>query len=181
MKQEDRVGSICGALKAKLKHADSGTLAALRRARIDSPPREFFRVATKVLDEAGVFENGSSREAAEKQWLVVTSAIARGIVDERTNLFSVYGLGESLALAKLSEQRLTRLLQASGEGLHDAVRVAVHYLVSKGISFSPTALARLVVSDGKVHGRGVRQRIARDYYRLTDAGDASTSDKKATA
>ncbi len=70
-------------------------------------------------------------------------------------------LGTALA-GVVDERRVLQLLRARGTALADGVRMVVHHLVSKGVAFDQSDLARLVLSDG----RGDEEAVRRDVYRF---------------
>lgn len=144
------------------KHADPGTLAALRRADPTSPPAAFYRVTVAVLDEY-LPEAGPVRDALEGRWVIVVSAMANA-----AGLLARVPLGEALARAGVAEMRVLRLLEAQDSQLPDLVRHVVHQLVQKAQPFDPSDLADLVLTAGTERAQEPRRRIARSFYRHAD-------------
>jgi len=151
------VSSLANAIEKVLSPGD---VAALRRLRHGDPScSAFWRLAATQLASA-LPEGGPARDEAERRWAVILQAMA-----EMTG-FHAPGryLGRALASAGIAEQRVLRLLRASGEGLSDAVRVTAHHLASTATPADHTEIARLVLSDGRDDEEPVRRRIARDFY-----------------
>ncbi len=147
------------ALRHALEAANPGTLAALRRADPASPPAAFYRVTVGVLDEH-LPEGGMRRDADERRWAVVISAMASA-----HGLLKPVPFGEALAKAGVAEMRVVRLLEGHDDQLADLVRNVVHQLVQRAQPFDANDLADLVVTDGTERGRESRRRIARSFYR----------------
>lgn len=152
----DPLASSLYTLLGRLRHAEPGALAALRRLDPESPPPAFFRLTVDLLDASSP-ASGGVRDALETRWAVVARELARaGDV-----LLAPVRLGEALARAGVAEMRVLRLLEARDAQLYDVLRTVVHQLVSKGQPFDPRQLAKLVVR-GDEH---IRRAIARDFYR----------------
>jgi CRISPR system Cascade subunit CasB len=147
------------ALQRAIETADPGTQASLRRADPASPPAAFYRVTVRILDDI-LSGEGPSRDAMERAWVVIASAMARA-----SGMLAPVPLGEAMAKAGVAEMRLLRLLEARGDQLADIVRNVVHQLTQKGQRFDPRDLANLVLTDGTEFAREPRRRIARNYYR----------------
>ncbi len=148
-------------LRDALRHADPGTLAALRRTDPERLPAAFFRLTVDLLDEVLPAEAGPSRDRDEIRWAAVTRELAHA----GDKLLAPVPLGEALAKAGVAEMRVLRLLQASGATLFDTAHSVVQQLVSRGQPFDPRQLAELVVREDS---ETVRRRIARDFYRHQD-------------
>lgn len=152
---------MVNSLWQRLKHADPGTLATLRRAAgLASPPAVFYRLTVDILDDyfdempkAGEFRNN-----IESRLGVVLSAMAKA-----GDFLAPVSLGKALADADIAEMRVLRLLEADERQLPELVRGIVHQLVQKGQPFNPHDLADLVLSP---ESSEPRRRIARDFYRF---------------
>ncbi len=145
-----------------------GDVAALRRmAPHDLATPAFWKLAGTVLE--GEFRGeGPGVEGRERNWAMVTSALAI-----TSGLHAPgRGLGAALAEAGLSELRLTRLLRAHGDALWAEVRMVAAYLASKAKPFDAADLARLVLSDDGPSEEPVRRRVAKSYF-----GQLSRNDK----
>jgi len=150
------VGSMATAIE---KGLSPGDVAALRRLCADDvPSAPYWRLLAMHPELAR--GTPSAQDAMERDWICILQAMARmaGLHDPSRPL------GRVLAEADLAEQRLLRLLRASGPALHDAIRVTSHYLSQKALSCSHLDIAQLVLSDGHPWGERVRRRIARSYY-----------------
>ena len=150
-------------LQVQLRHSDSATLAALRRADPAAPPMEFYRLSVRVLDDI-LPGDGRDRSKIETQWLLIMSSMARSF-----DLWSRVDLGQAMARAKVAEARVVKLLEARGNGLADILRTIVHQLVQKGQSFDPVDIAKLVLSEGSDTEKDIRRKIARNFYRHQNA------------
>lgn len=150
-------------LQVQLRHSDSATLAALRRADPSAPPMEFYRFSVDVLDDI-LPGDGLERCKKETQWLLIISSMARSV-----DLWSRVDLGEAMARAKVAEARVVKLLEARGNGLADILRTIVQQLVQKGQSFNPVDIAKLVLSLGSDTEKETRRKIARNFYRHQSA------------
>lgn len=150
---------VIGALRHAIMEADAGTVAALRRMDPDSPAPAFYRLATALLDGIAP-ASGPPRDEAERRWAVIARAIAIG-----EGMLGGVRFGAALALAKVAELRVLRLLEARGGQLADALFGVLHQLASKGQVWSPYDVAALVLSDGGPDQETVRRSVARDFYR----------------
>ncbi len=79
-------------------------------------------------------------------------------------------LGEALANASYSEERLKALLNAQGETIMKAVEHAAHFLSGKQEKFNWNQSAALMMTEHRRSEQqdGDRVRIARDYYRAVN-------------
>ena len=148
------------ALWEKLKHADPGTLAALRRsAGSEAATVAFYRFATGILEDhyENLPDQGEWRDLLDARWSVVVAAMASG-----KDFLARISLGRALAEADVAEMRVLRLLEAGEAQLPEIVRTLVHQLVQKGQPFDPHDLADLVLEP---ESEWPRRRIARDFYR----------------
>ncbi len=155
--RRELVAKLLGALK----HADPGTLAALRRFKADGlPPAAFYRLTVAMLDDSFPTA-GPYRDDLERRWAVIIAAMANA-----QGFLGNVPLGKAMAEAKIAEMRLLRLLEANAEQLPNLVRNVVHQLVQKGQSFDPNDLANLVLA--RDDDRDPRTHIARSFYRHAD-------------
>jgi len=164
--QEPRaLDSAVGVIAASIKQGLSpGDLSALRRVgRRNWGVPAYWRVVNNVLVPRGLVVS----ERDEAHWAVVLSALALlGGQHE-------YGMsfGRALAVARVSDSRVERLLRAHGDALLDLVRPLAHQLASSGVRFNQVILADLIISDGTVREDKVRRSIARDFYWTKSATD----------
>lgn len=150
------VGSIASAIEKVLS---SGDVAALRKLSPEDPScAAYWRLMS--MNPGLLPQVGEGREDIERRWASVLQAMATlaGLHNLRIPL------GRALAEAGVAEQRLLRLLRASGPSLADAVRITAHHLAQKAVSSNHLELAQLVLSDGGPNEDTVRRRIARSYY-----------------
>ncbi len=134
-----------------------GELASLRRLDADTVQAPaFWRIVATLLD-AQLPATEPYRREAEGRWAVAVAAMAtaKGFHSPKVRL------GTALA-GVVDERRVLQLLRARGNALADGVRMVVHHLVSKGVAFDQSDLARLVLSDG----RGDEEAVRRDVYRF---------------
>jgi CRISPR type I-E-associated protein CasB/Cse2 len=153
------VASIARAIE---KILSMGDVAALRRLTPDNTGcAAFWR--TLAMHPDLVPEAGPRRDEMERRWACILQAMATMAGLHTPGV----PLGRALAAAGLAEQRLLRLLRASGPILTDAVRVTAHYLAQKAVASNHTDIARLVLSGGGPNEDTVRRAIARSYYAQT--------------
>lgn len=179
MSEKSSTAKKTWALIGRLKVAGPGVRAALRRARHEEVCGEFLQVATPILDEDAP-KDGEFRNELERKWQLIVAALAHGIWDDQTMIFSQGGtaLGAALCNANVSEMRALRVLHGHGETLHSAFQACVRQLMTTARPFDPVQLADLILSDGAPHEASVRRRIARDYYRAVDSAQATASTTK---
>ena len=167
----ENLASVVGRLAVMIdQRLSPGDVAALRRMRpeeIAAPV--FWRIAASDLADS-LAGDGPRRDEQERRWAAVLQAMAelRGMHDPRSSL------GAALVRANVAEQRVLKLLRASGDALLDAVRVVAHHLANKGVPVNAADFARLVLSDGRADEEPVRRRIARDYYGALEKGEAES-------
>jgi CRISPR type I-E-associated protein CasB/Cse2 len=166
----DKRRRVLGALRHRLQRADPGELSSLRRSEPASPPPAFFRIAVDLLDDV-LPPQGPRRDALESRWALLAKVIATalGTSPSTGGLLGNVPFGEALARADVAEMRLLRLLEAHEGQLDDLVRQVVAQLASKGQPFSINDLADLVLDHGSDHAESARRRIARSFYRSTNA------------
>jgi CRISPR type I-E-associated protein CasB/Cse2 len=151
------VNAIANAIEKSLTPGD---VAALRRLRPGDPScAAFWRlVATQLAPVLPA--GGSARDEAEHRWAVILQAMAEMVGFHAPGRY----LGRAFVSAGIAEQRVLKLLRASGEALFDSVRVTAHHLASSATAADHAEIARLVLSDGREDEERVRRRIARDFY-----------------
>ena len=150
---------------------DPGDVAALRRGDRGQASPAFWRMVVEHLEPRGLVAAGSQPLDAdcvdEHRWSVIIAALARfrGMRAPTTTF------GSALAMGTVSEMRVLRLLNSTGDAIEGQVRSTTHQLESRAISFDPLHLAQLILfDDGHVLGTlgdNVRRRIARDFYRTS--------------
>lgn len=133
-----------------------GDVAELRRMR----PDDAGCAAYWKLLSTRVEDSSTLNDLMERRWAVILASLARLAPQHRSDA----RLGRALAEADVAEKRVLRLLRAHDEALEDAVRVVTHQLASAGVPLDATALAWLVLSDGRPDETRARRSIARDYY-----------------
>lgn len=149
-----------------LRSMSRGDLSALRRMHpngIMCPT--FWRVYVSHLalpDTLGVHH-------LENRWAVILQSMATLLEGHRPK----QQIGTALAQAGIHESRVVQLLRASGEPLHDLVRVTARSLSIAAARFDHADIAHLVLSDGHDRNGGpepsweesIRRRIAYDFYK----------------
>ncbi|HVN89180.1 MAG TPA: type I-E CRISPR-associated protein Cse2/CasB [Candidatus Binataceae bacterium] len=165
------IAVIIGRIAADLAGSDSGRLAELRRLQPEEPGGSaFWRIVVTQLEPAGyVPGGGEAREDALTRWAVILRALAT--LEHRAGGTR---FGKVLAEAGISELRLNRFLRTSGDALFSHVRTVTHQLATHAQPADLTALALLVLSDGKPNEQAVRQGIANDYYQQVFAAERET-------
>lgn len=140
----------------------TGDVAELRRTRpTDIGQPAFWRIVAMHLEPGGALPaGGDARDAAERRWAVLLSAMAAMQRLHQPRL----RLGRALESAGVAEQRVLRLLRAHDDALADAVRVTIHQLAQRAQPVDMTDVAKLVLSDGRRDEESVRRSIARDFY-----------------
>ena len=136
----------------------TGELAALRRMdRHSAPPAAFYR----IMARAGATE---MEPDSVRRW---KRAVA--IMAQRPDALRASGLGETLKVIGISEQRFDMLLHSRGPALYDlARRTAVR--IARSHEFLPYRdLCHLVLYDGRPEKSSdaddVRIRVAQSYLR----------------
>ena len=145
----------------KSEHFSTGERAALKRMALDGPaPLAFHRFMLRHVDSPWQAEYWTP----EWRTLICSLAIQRdGGFDPSKPL------GQTLAEARFSENRLERLLAATGETLRSLALRAARQLAAKGIATDWRQLAELLFSRNPEIREAVNRRIARDYYRIVQS------------
>ena len=153
------VPALAAVLKAE--HFSTGERAALKRMALDGPaPLAFHRFVLRHVDSPWQAESWTP----EWRTLICSLAIQRdGGFDPSKPL------GQTLAEARFSENRLERLLAATGETLRSLALRAARQLAAKGIATDWRQLAELLFSRNPEIREAVNRRIARDYYRIVQS------------
>lgn len=155
------VDAVAGAFASG--RVDSDERAELRRMKPSTlPPTAFWHILARLVERHHpVPEYEAGRTAWEKRWATVLAGMAvLGHVPERSP-------GKALAEAGFHEQRLRRLLRASGDRLGDELMGAARFLSSQGVPMDWREGARLVHYDPDrtpEWADRIRRRIARDYF-----------------
>lgn len=141
----------------------AGDFVVVRRRGTVTPA--FLRVAQVVLEPRGRLAGGEVPiPEQERRWAQVVSLTAqlhaRGLLvrDVRAG-FALGGF--------LKEARLSKLLEARGEGLRREARVVVAHAISQMTKMNFSTLAELILEDGTSRHEEARVRVARDYVRAT--------------
>jgi hypothetical protein len=146
-------------LRDMTEHATPDDRARLRTMFLPEPPLSFWKMMAAVPQE----QNDDAR------CLAVWKIILRSLGHLRQSSGS---LGRTLAAQEFPEERMDRLLTASGSSLPGLIDEALRWLVSHGVEASDvSALATLGVGDalGDTNARDwARKQIALDYVRSGD-------------
>jgi hypothetical protein len=146
-------------LRGVTEHATPDDRARLRTMFLPDPPLSFWKTMAAVPQQ----------QIDDAQCLAVWKVILRALGRLRHSSAS---LGRTLAAQEFPEDRLDRLLTASGSSLPGLIDEAVRWLVSHGVEMSDlSALATLGVADtlGDTEARDwARKQIALDYVRFGD-------------
>lgn len=146
-----RLGGFSPGDHAELRRLDP------RRGHASAGPA-FWRLATEILETDGFLRREGSEEL--RGWMAVIQGLA--VLGELHRQGE--RLGTAMAEAKISEARLTRLLQARGDALLTQVRPLAHQLRSKAVAADWAEVARLVLGPER-NADQVRYYIASGYYR----------------
>lgn len=151
-------GQVVGILVAELNRESFGTgpLAELRR--MDPKQAAPGQPALHRL-LARYVPDGWLHGEAMNRWTLLVHLLALAAPDLN---HGDQPLGTALFLARYSEGRLTRLLEARSEEFPVVLPRMVRFLVAKHASLHPYQLATLVLHGG---AEADRLRLARDYYR----------------
>lgn len=142
----------------------TGSLASLRRGEPAIVLRQpsFYRLVRDVGD-AALSVDGAIRWATAVH---VLALVARPGIAE-----SPRDVGTALAEADFSESRLGRLLASRGEAFRDQAALTARFLHARDVTCMPLDLAELALVEERTERRAqrLRFRIARSYYRVSDA------------
>jgi CRISPR system Cascade subunit CasB len=152
----------------------TGDIAELRRMNPERPAAASFW--TFMMRHGVTNSEGAEPDhpELEKTWARIVRCIARDTkVGENHTEGPHLGnrsLGEALANAGYSEERLKALLNAKDETMLKAVEHAAHFLSSKQEKFNWNQGAALMMTEHRRSEQqdGDRVRIARDYYRAVN-------------
>jgi hypothetical protein len=142
------------------EHATPNDRARLRTMFVPEPPLSFWKLIAAVPQE----------QTSDDQCLTIWKIVLRALGDLRHSSVS---LGRTLAVQAFPEDRMDRLLTASGSSLPGLIDEALRWLVShrvEGVDLS--VLVTLGVADVLADGKArdwVRKQMALDYVRATDA------------
>ena len=152
----------------------TGDIAELRRMNPERPAAASFW--TFMMRHGVTNPEGAEPDhpELEKTWARIVRCIA---MDTKVGENHTEGphlgnrsLGEALANASYSEERLKALLNAKDETMLKAVEHAAHFLSSKQEKFNWNQGAALMMTEHRRSEQqdGDRVRIARDYYRAVN-------------
>lgn len=156
---------------AKHRAMTTGDIAEMRRMDPRSPTAAQF---WKLMMQHGITDpDGEEPDhpALERSWARIVACIARDtrVGDDHTEgpHLGSRRLGEALAHAGYSENRLKALLNAQGDTLLRAMEHAAHFMSSKQEKFNWNQGAALMMTRHRNEEQqdGDRVRIAREYYR----------------
>jgi hypothetical protein len=157
-------------LRDVTEHATPDDRARLRTMFLPEPPLSFWKTMAAVPQE----------QIDNAQCLAVWKVILRALGHIRHSSAS---LGRTLAAQEFPEDRLDRLLTASGSSLPGLIDETVRWLVSHGAETSDlSAPATLGVADalGDTEARDwARKQIALDYVRFGDREQRTKRKSKA--
>lgn len=150
--KDDRLASRALTIATALAAAGPGEKAAARRMGPEGAPVFWRHIAQLAL-----------YPSEERAWLQITRLIA--LMTPSTAATTIHTrarpLGAALAEARLSEQRLARLLAARGPARDDALERAIRLLARDGGGIDVISLARFALGrDGNA--------TARTYYQQLD-------------
>ena len=154
------VGSIAQEMNSVLP---TGDVAELRRLdpRDPASPAYWKVLVRRVEPEMSIVGSPDKQLLLERRWTTILSAMAelQGLHSPRVPL------GRAMAEAGVSEMRLSKLLRARSDALHDLVRTVSHQLASRAAPADQVDIAQLVLSEGESDEESTRRRIAREYFR----------------
>lgn len=141
----------------------AGELAALRRLdRRSAPPAALYR----VLARAGA---GEMSPDTVRRW-----AHAVAIMAQRPDALKASGLGETLKIIGVSEQRLDMLLYSRGPALYDLALRTAKRIARSGEKLPYRDLCHLVLFEADPKTDDVRIRVAQSYLRASDKADLAS-------
>ncbi|PWR18801.1 hypothetical protein [Zavarzinia compransoris] len=158
LKPWQKLGSAIGTIESRLRHADPGELAALRRLAGGKPSLAYWR----VMAECRVDEDLRT-EGREALWPPILAALAQ---------IAPLGeggqpLGRVLAETGYAEARLLRLLRADATSVGDEIGTVARWLAAKGVrargyELADFALSRLNADAGSLDRAA--SAIAKAYF-----------------
>jgi hypothetical protein len=157
-------------LREVTEHATPNDRARLRTMFLPEPPLSFWKMMANVPQEQ--IDNEHS--------LAIWKIVLRVLGDVRHSSAS---LGRTLAAQDFPEDRMDRLLTASGTSLPGLIDEAFRWLVSHGVKAADlSALATLGIADALGDGEArdwARKQMALDYVRSADAQERGTKGSQA--
>lgn len=160
-------GELARLRRLEIRRPDSGSASGVRAADIT-----FAQVQVRHLEPHLIHEQSEDFKLC--QWTAIVQGLARAYRQHSPNV----RLGAALKLSGISDQRLSRLLRASGFPLWLETRRLAHFLVSKGQRVDWADVAELITSEGTAYADETRRSIASDYKRTRTQSDDSNSDNK---
>ncbi|MBF0393470.1 MAG: type I-E CRISPR-associated protein Cse2/CasB [Alphaproteobacteria bacterium] len=140
-------------------------IASLKRLDPAAPVEGAFWKLFVTLPEKTQFLGG--RDRAQFGWALIAKGIAIMAPKAHDGMVSV---GTALAREGYSELRLSRFLDTPTEGIGDEVIGIARFMAARAAPFRWHDLARIVLfAADDDHGKHVRVRVARDYYRTLHA------------
>jgi CRISPR system Cascade subunit CasB len=134
------------------KRERRGDLSDLRRLDVDAPSSAaFFRIVAKVTPESG--PDALKRYARLLQILAL-----------KPDAMAPMSLGHAMVHAKISENRVQKLLGARGSGLAEQLRLVARRLASAGALPYRQIGELLLAPDDSDRAERLRLTIARDYW-----------------
>lgn len=146
----------------------TGALAGLRRGDPMSVLRQpSFHRLVRAVDDAALGSDGAIRWATAVHVFAVLARPGAG--------WPSRDIGTALAEASFSESRLSRLFASRGDAFRDQAVLVARFLHARDAACAPTDLAELALVEERAESRAerLRFRIARSYYRVTDASPAA--------
>lgn len=151
----DTIGRLASLLGSP--HFPAGDRASLRRWSPGQPvPLAFYRLWLRH------FEDDPPHESRIGTWMGIVWGIATLGPDSHS---ASRPLGQALADAGFSEERLERLLSAPDEIRIDMFISAVRYLAAKDAQFDWTEAATFLLTTDAGKRELINRRIAQQYYR----------------
>lgn len=166
---EEPLARVLGRLAGRLRRADPGTVAELRRIAPGDFPAAFWCLYFAVVPRDWREPGGMPSVSADQAW----AAVIRGMVElGPTGLDFRQPLGAALAESGYSEMRFIRLIRARGDDIGDEFRIAGQWLANKGFAADLRPAAEVVLGHvcrglaARVKPYRAAHRMARDYFRV---------------
>ena len=157
------IRNVASALKEE-GPLSSGDRASLRRQTpTDYGSPGFWKVMVGIVDSPTIHSSGDWRpddSERERRW----GAILQAMAIHNDAFLPTTRFGQTLALAKVTEARLHKLLRAKGNRLIDEVRTVARFLKAKNEPVNWIELAVLVLNQQNAQAECLRRKVARDYY-----------------